>query len=212
MTSCRRQYKKTPEMRFPVVYLLHGYTGTNKLWTNGAYIEGLDIAKIADDLIAGGRIKPMILVAPDCHNKYRGSWYTNSPVTGNWEDFVAKELIRHIDANYRTIADRNSRGIVGHSMGGHGAIKLAMKHPGTYCALYAMSPAWVVFSEMRDSPWIERLTDAAEAKRQEDFAGLHWRSQAAIALAAAIAPNLKSQTLLWRAACRCRRELHPTRR
>jgi S-formylglutathione hydrolase len=187
------EYDETPEKRFPVVYLLHGYTGNDKLWTGGGYVKGLNIASIADDLITNNRIKAMLLVAPDCHNAYGGSWYTNSPVTGNWEDFVAKELIRDIVTKFRTIADRTSRGIAGHSMGGHGAIKLAMKHPELYCALYAMSPAWNVFTEALRPPFAKHFSAAVAAKQRDAFPGLHWRSRGSIALAAAVAPNPQSQ-------------------
>ena len=186
-------YDDEPERRFPVVYLLHGYLGTDRLWMGDGYVKNLDIAHIADKLIAEGRIREMIVVAPNCHNRYGGSWYTNSPVTGNWEDFVTKELIRHIDAQYRTIAKRDSRGIAGHSMGGHGAIKLAMKHPDLYCALYAMSPAWIVFAETVQGPFAKTVPGAVMAKQKEDFPGLHWRSRAFIALAAAVSPNPESK-------------------
>ncbi len=187
------EYDETLDRRFPVVYLLHGYLGTNKLWTGGGYVKGLDISNIADGLIAAGQIKPMILVAPDCRNVYGGSWYTNSPVTGNWEDFVTQELVQHIDSKYRTIPDRASRGIAGHSMGGHGALKLAMKQPDLYSTIYAMSPAWIVFTEAIRGPFAEQLAAAVAAKERSDFGKLHWRSRAFIALSAAVAPNREHQ-------------------
>jgi enterochelin esterase-like enzyme len=172
------------------VYLLHGYTAKNTLWSGGGRVlKDLHIGEIADKLIAAHKIEPMILVAPDCYNKYRGSWYTNSPVTGQWEDFITKDLIGHIDAKYRTISKRESRGVAGHSMGGHGAIKIAMRHPELFSALYAMSPAWIVFSESVKAPFGKQLNEAAAAKTEADFEKLHWRAQAFIALAAAIAPN-----------------------
>lgn len=183
------EYDTDPERRYPVVYLLHGYTATNTFWTSSRFVQNLNIATLADKLIASGDIEPMILVAPDCHNEYGGSWYTNSPVTGNWEDFVTKDLICYIDAKYRTIPKRTSRAIAGHSMGGHGAIKIAMKHPELYCALYAMSPAWVDFSGGVEEPFTKNFVEAAGAKKRNAFPNLHWRARAVIALAAAIAPN-----------------------
>ena len=157
-------YDSEPEKRYAVVYLLHGYGGKNSLWTGGGYVEGLNIAAIADKLTETGDAQPMILVAPDCHNEYGGSWYTNSPVTGNWEDFVAKDLIGYIDAMYRTIPKRQSRGIAGHSMGGHGAIKLAMRHPELFSALYAMSPAAIDFNEILKKPFTKNFKEAAANK------------------------------------------------
>lgn len=114
-------YDEQPGQRLPVVYLLHGYMGSNSVWIGQhgltdaviagieADLDKLNIKTIADELIAKGRIRPMIIVAPDGHNAYDGSWYTNSPVTGNWEDFIVKDLVGHIDGQYRTVADRNSR-------------------------------------------------------------------------------------------------------
>jgi S-formylglutathione hydrolase FrmB len=186
-------YDETPEKRFPVVYLLHGYSADEELWIGDGYVTDLNLFRIADDLIASYRINAMILVAPDCNNAYGGSWYTNSPVTGNWEDFITKELIRHIDTKYRTIPDRTSRGIAGHSMGGHGAIKLAMTHPELYCVVYAMSPAWIVFNETLDELFAGQLTSAVLVKQRSEFPDLPWRSRAFLALAAAVAPNLESQ-------------------
>ena len=65
--------------------------------------------------------------------------YSNSLTTGDWEDFIAKDLIAYIDSHYRTIADRTARGLAGHSMGGYGTLRVGMKHPEAFSALYAMS-------------------------------------------------------------------------
>jgi acetyl esterase/lipase len=201
-------YDEEPDRRFPVVYLLHGYLGTNAVWIGQhdltdasisgieADLDKLNIRTIADELIANRRIRPMILVAPDCHNAYGGSWYTNSPVTGNWEDFVVQDLVRHIDAQYRTLPDRDGRAIAGHSMGGHGAIKIAMKHPDVYCALYAMAPAWVDFTIMLEAPSSASFIEAAQVTARDAFPGLNWRTRAAIALAAAIAPRRGTEPFL----------------
>src|SRR5581483_11689870 len=94
-----------------------------------------------DKGIATNRFGPMIVVMPDQRTKMMGSFYRNSAVTGNWEDFTVEELVAHIDKNYRTLARAASRGIAGHSMGGHGAIVLAMKHPDVFGVVYGMSPA-----------------------------------------------------------------------
>jgi S-formylglutathione hydrolase FrmB len=79
-------------------------------------------------------------VAPNGKNAFLGSFYTNTPVTGNWEDYILRDVIGYIDANYRTLARPESRGIAGHSMGGYGALVLGMRHPETFSALYALSP------------------------------------------------------------------------
>jgi pimeloyl-ACP methyl ester carboxylesterase len=91
-------------------------------------------------LIANGSIQEMILVVADGVNTLGGSFYVNSPVTGNWEDFIAKDLVSYVDANYRTLPNAASRGISGHSMGGFGALNVAMKHPEVFGTVYSLSP------------------------------------------------------------------------
>jgi S-formylglutathione hydrolase FrmB len=78
-------------------------------------------------------------VLPDAFTKYSGSMYSNSPTIGDWETFIAQDLPAFIDKRYRTIASRESRGLAGHSMGGYGTMRVAMKQPASFAALYAMS-------------------------------------------------------------------------
>jgi S-formylglutathione hydrolase FrmB len=82
----------------------------------------------------------VIFVVSDQYTTYGGSFYANSTLTGNWADFTAKDLVAYVDSHYRTLADRSSRGICGHSMGGHGALKLAMLFPEVFSSVYALSP------------------------------------------------------------------------
>jgi S-formylglutathione hydrolase FrmB len=81
----------------------------------------------------------MIVVLPDAFTKYSGSMYSNSPTIGDWETFIAQDLPAFIDKQYRTIASRDSRGLAGHSMGGYGTMRVGMKQPASFAALYAMS-------------------------------------------------------------------------
>jgi S-formylglutathione hydrolase FrmB len=127
-------YDKSSD-RYPVIYYLHGFT-----WSDSLQIADDKFDQLLDKAIATGKIKPMIVVMPDHHTKYRGSFYTNSPLGGNWADFTAIDLVAYIDKNYRTISDNNSRGIAGHSMGGHGAIKIGMLYPDVFSSVYALSP------------------------------------------------------------------------
>jgi S-formylglutathione hydrolase FrmB len=82
----------------------------------------------------------MIVVLPDSKTVYNGSMYSSSMTTGDFEKFVWHDVVAYIDAHYRTIANRESRGLVGHSMGGYGASRIGMKHPEVFGALYIMSP------------------------------------------------------------------------
>ncbi len=132
-------YDSSPARRFPTLYLLHGFLGNYKAWTTNGY-QGMSLQPVMDEMIKSGKIREMIVVAPNGWNAYRGAFYTNSNVTGNWEDYIYRDLVQNIDANYRTIARPESRGIAGHSMGGYGAVTLAMKHPDVFSAVYALSP------------------------------------------------------------------------
>lgn len=184
-----QDYAKYPNRRYPVVYLLHGYTGNNLLWTGQGYLGKLNVAHIADMLVRQKNIKPMILVCPDASNCYRGSCYTNSSVTGNWADFVAEELVEYVDKTYRTIANVESRGIAGHSLGAYGALKLGIKYPTTYAAVYAMSPAQVVFKQAVLKEHRKGIVEILKLSKREQFDSLHWLTLSQIAFAAAVAPN-----------------------
>jgi len=133
------QYSRQPRRRFPVVYLLHGFAADHKAFIRGAY-QDLNVRVSMDSLIQAGKVQPMIVVTPNARNRFDGSFYANSPATGNWEDFVAKDLVRHIDRRYRTIPRSSSRGVAGHSMGGYGAFNVGMRNPDVFSAAYALSP------------------------------------------------------------------------
>lgn len=92
-----------------------------------------------DELISQGKIQEMIPVMPNAYNRYGGSWYANSSVAGNYEDYITRELVEFIDGKYRTLPQRESRAIAGGSMGGLGSIKFAIKHPDVYCAVVSHS-------------------------------------------------------------------------
>ena len=96
-------YDTLPSKRYPTLYLLHGFGGDNKTWSGeGAF--RFNIPPLLDAMMGNGRIREMIVVAPNAKNAYGGSFYTNSAVTGNWEDYIYRDLIGYIDANYRTLA------------------------------------------------------------------------------------------------------------
>ena len=76
---------------------------------------------------------------PNAYTLHKGSMYSNSPTTGDWERFVAEDLVAYMDGHYRTLANRMSRGLAGHSMGGYGALRIGMKRPDVFFSLYIMS-------------------------------------------------------------------------
>jgi enterochelin esterase-like enzyme len=127
-------YASQPNRRYPVVYFIHGYGATAD-----AYWKMMTVPDTANKLMSAGTTREMILVVPDAHTIYDGSMYSNSPTTGNWEAYIMHDLIAYIDSHYRTTASRDSRGLAGHSMGGYGVLRLAMKYPDVFSSIYAMS-------------------------------------------------------------------------
>jgi hypothetical protein len=95
---------------------------------------------IFDRAITAGMIDKFILVAVDMNTSIGSSWCVNSPATGNWEDFVIEELKPYIDANFKTLPNRESRGVAGEFMGGYCAIRFGMRHPEVFGSVYALHP------------------------------------------------------------------------
>jgi len=129
----------TSKSRYPVVYFLPGFTTDVTEMIDGTF-QGLNIQTAMDSLIAAGNIREMIFVVANGRNFLGGSFYVNSPVTGNWEDFIVKDVVHFVDKKYRTLKNAASRGIAGSSMGGFGAINLGMLHPDVFSAVYSLSP------------------------------------------------------------------------
>ena len=134
----------TSETRYPVVYYLPGFGDSGML--------GFGAGKELEKLIASGAVNEMIVVIADGINALDGSFYVNSPVTGNWEDFIAQDLVGYMDATYRTLPAAESRGISGHSMGGFGALNIAMHHPDVFSAVYSFSPGLFDANGLAESP------------------------------------------------------------
>ncbi len=122
---------------FPVIYYLHGFMGTDTITPN--------MKRILDMGIEKNKIRPYILVIADNFTLFSGSFYSNSTLIGNWSDFEARELVDFMDKNFRTIANRDARGIGGHSMGGYGVLKIAMLYPDVFSSAYALSPGLLAF-------------------------------------------------------------------
>jgi enterochelin esterase-like enzyme len=127
-------YSANTSQRYPVVYMLHGYGLTAERW-----MPFTRMADAADKSIATGVLKEMILVNPDAFTKFNGSMYSSSPTIGDWETFIAEDLVGYVDSHYRTIPDRMSRGLGGHSMGGYGTVRIGMKRPDVFSSMYIMS-------------------------------------------------------------------------
>jgi S-formylglutathione hydrolase FrmB len=172
-------YDSASDKRYPVVYLLHGYGLRAERWMTFADVEAGANAAIA----AGAQ--EVIIVNPDAYNFFDGSMYTSSITTGDWERFIAEELVAYVDANYRTLATRDSRGLAGHSMGGYGTLRLGMKYPEVFSALYPMSACCL----MDGAEPGEGFATSAAYKTKEEVAALRYPAKVTLARAAAWSPN-----------------------
>ena len=121
----------TSDKNYPVVYFLEGHSENATTYTMYGVFQ--------QTMLQEG-MHEFIVVNLDGRNKFSGSFYANSPVIGNWEDFIVKELVPFIDTNFRTIESRESRGISGFSMGGSGAVNIGLKYPEVFGAIYTLSP------------------------------------------------------------------------
>lgn len=181
-------YKSHPDRRYPVVYALHGYSIGAEQW-----IGEIHVPQTIEGAFARGAAE-MIVVLPDSKTVHNGSMYSSSQTTGDFETFVAKDLVGYIDAHYRTLPRRESRGLVGHSMGGYGASRIGMRHADMFGALYMMSPCCL---SPRDPGQFnaEAATALAQVKTLEDAQKLPWAMRAQLATAAAWSPNPRKPPL-----------------
>src|SRR5664279_267547 len=126
-------YAKEKSRHYPVVYALHGYSIGAEQWTHEIHVP-----QTIEGAFAQGA-QEMIVVLPDSKTLHNGSMYSSSATTGDFENYIARDVVAYMDAHYRAIPNRQSRGLVGHSMGGYGASRIGMKHPEVFGALYIMS-------------------------------------------------------------------------
>src|SRR6202035_20224 len=129
-------YDESSSQRYPVIYFLPDPFDDDYRFA----FDHRDAQGLFDRAIAAGVIDKFILVAVDMNTPLGTSWYVNSSATGNWEDFMIQELVPYIDANFKTLSNRDSRGIAGIFIGGYGAIRLGMRHPDVFGSVYAMHP------------------------------------------------------------------------
>jgi enterochelin esterase-like enzyme len=191
-------YRSDKHRHYPVVYALHGFFIGAAQWSNEIHVP-----QTIEGAFAQGA-KEMIVVLPDSKTIYNGSMYSSSVTTGDFENYIAHDLVTYIDAHYRTIPNRESRGLVGHSMGGYGASRIGMKHSDVFGALYIMSPCCMSPMGSGGPGPADRMREMAIANEKK-IAELKSPSDAAAALpgfgvaqlatAAAWAPNPKNPPL-----------------
>ena len=178
-------YASAKKRHYPVVYDLHGYSLTAERWVNI-----LKAREAIDRAVASGKVREIIVVFPDAMSTHNGSMYSSSVTTGDWDTFIAHDLVGYIDGHYRTLAKRESRGLSGHSMGGYGTFRIGMKRPDVFSVLYAMSACCL-------SPRTVTPTDAELEKitTVEEATKVQMGVRTTLAASAAWAPNPKSPPL-----------------
>jgi S-formylglutathione hydrolase FrmB len=179
-------YEASSQRRYPVLYYLHGFT-----WNDSLIFNKDGMKELLDQAIADGQIRPFIMVVPNEQTRFGGSWYANSATNGPWADFTARELMQFVDKNFRTLARPGSRGLAGHSMGGGGTLRLALAYPGTWAAVYALSPAFLgphpSYLPGAGLPLVLRTTNPAEVQRNHP-------ALSTVALSRAFSPNPKAKS------------------
>jgi enterochelin esterase-like enzyme len=191
-------YEREKHRRYPVVYALHGFFIGAEQWTHEIHVP-----QTIEGAFAQGA-KEMIVVLPDSKTIYNGSMYSSSVTTGDFENYIAHDVVAYIDAHYRTIPERTSRGLVGHSMGGYGASRIGMKHADVFGALYIMSPCCMSpmggggpgpADRMKEMAIANEKKIAAATSPADAAAALPGFGVAQLATAAAWAPNPKNPPL-----------------
>ena len=184
-------YDTDAAKRFPVVFVLTGFTGRGRMLLNdNPWSPSLDDRM--DALIAAGSPE-MILVMPDCFTRFGGSQYVDSAATGRYETHLVNELVPWVDTRYRTLAAREHRGVAGKSSGGFGALRLGMLHADVFGALACHSGDMLfeycyavdfpkACSVLQAAGGARRFLEAFEAKPQkekDDFLALNILAMAA---------------------------------
>jgi S-formylglutathione hydrolase FrmB len=186
-------YATARNRRYPVVYLLHGYTNSDEGWfgpglKSGFLSANISMPAVADKAIAQGA-REMIFVMPNACTIYQGSMFSDSITTGDWEGYVTRDLVSYVDSHYRTIATPAGRGLAGHSMGGCGTIRLAMKYPDVYSSIYILSACCLTANL---NPRGQSFAQAEAVHSQADVANLARGPVTMLAEAAAWSPNPKN--------------------
>jgi enterochelin esterase-like enzyme len=150
------------QKRYPVLYMLHGFSGRIDEWM------WYGIMGRVDDLISSGKIKPFLIVLPEGDQEY---WVDHPNDGPKWGDYTAHEVVDHIDGNYRTIPLKESRAVGGLSMGATGALQIAMNYPGIFGVVGAHSPAMRTYDQKLpwwgDQAWFNQTDPVTLAKTSD---------------------------------------------
>jgi len=124
-------YDEAPSRRYPVLYQIQGLTGQLDMWKNRMPFRPT-VPELVDELFASGKVPACIVAMVDCWTRYGGSQFLDSPGTGRYHSYLCDEIVPWIDARFRTLAQREHRGIAGKSSGGYGAMVTPMLRPDLF--------------------------------------------------------------------------------
>jgi len=174
-------YDQKSTLRYPVIYFLHG-AGQNSYSEDQLFL-------ILNTLISGKTISPVIMVKPDgsCA-PWEGSYFANSALYGNFEDYIVYDLVEFIDSAYKTIASRDMRTIMGYSAGGNCAMETALKHPDIYCGVVSHSGRLDMWKHSQYIPFILSENGGAPVSAFHPDSGPF--TYGAFTMAGAFSPNL----------------------
>lgn len=176
---------ESSDRSYPVLYLLHGYSDDETGW-----IQFGEANFIADKGIASGDVSPCIIVMPDG----KVTWYSNSfDGKDPWEDMFIKEFIPFIEKEYRIRAKKEFRAIAGLSMGGYGALTLAMRHTDLFSSCVAMSSGTFTDKEILEGNMYDRYFGKLYGPKPENTVSDAWKAYNPLHLLDSVDPEkLKS--------------------
>lgn len=174
---------ETSQRSYPVVYYLH-----NMWWSAQQLFSENDIVALLDQAFSDKPESAFILVAADYTTPTAGTIYEDSPINGRWLEFTARELVPFIDARFRTLAHRDSRGVIGDFFGGRGALRFAMTHAETFGVAYALHPVALGIGYL---PWPRVQIDWRKIHNAKTYADLEddGRAQIFVTVGQAFMPN-----------------------
>ena len=183
---------ETSGISYPVVYYIHGMTSS--------YLGHQNVTDVVEDMISRGLIEPFILVKPDADcmpfadagfAEPIHSSMTNSELNGDFEDYFVEDLVSRIDADYRTVADRDHRFAAGHSQGGYSAVRAGLRHPDLFSAVgaHAAPMSYEPLAQLAPYMVIQDYPDGPPYDFQPDRGFV---SKILFAYAAAFTPNLSN--------------------
>lgn len=178
------------DRRYPTAYLLHGFGMRATDWATafphgGGLMPPID--EVFDAAITKGRAAEMIVVAPDGWSRYGCGQWVDSPVNGAFEQYMIGEVVPHVDRAFRTVPDRDSRGVFGISSGGFGAWHLASRHPEVFGAMDLLSAD--SYFDYTHKPWLYKYYNSIYPERPSGpIAGNFW-SELSYGLASCYTPN-----------------------